>query len=87
MHYSNNSLAIEELVAQLRKDHEVNRPEAGYLRITTHKADLSNTDEVIGLCEEVKKAHGRGVEILVSNAGRGKRIVDIWWVMLELVIF
>lgn len=78
LHYGTNQLAIDELVAQLRHDHEVNRPDAGYLRISTHQADLGNSKEVIGLVEEVREKHGRGVDILVSNAGFGKRITDIW---------
>jgi 3-oxoacyl-[acyl-carrier protein] reductase len=43
-----------------------------------HQADLGVAEEVTGLVEEVREKHGRGVDILVSNAGRGKRIVDIW---------
>ncbi|KAJ9645763.1 hypothetical protein H2201_003654 [Coniosporium apollinis] len=78
--YSSNQLAIEELVAQLRKDHDCQRPDAGYLRISTHKVDLSSAEETINLCEEVRKAHGRPVDILVSNAGYGKRIQNVWWV-------
>jgi 3-oxoacyl-[acyl-carrier protein] reductase len=76
--YSSNLLAIEKLVAQLRKDHDVNRPETRQLKISIHKADLSNSDECLKLCEEVQKEHGRSVDILVSNAGHGKRIPDIW---------
>jgi 3-oxoacyl-[acyl-carrier protein] reductase len=71
------------LVAQLRKDHEVNRPEAGYLRISIHQVDLSNSDECIKLCEDVRKEHGRSIDILISNAGRGKRITDILDIPLE----
>ena len=78
--YSSNQLAIEELVAQLRKDHDCHRPDAGYLRITSHKANLASAEETIQLCEEVRKAHGRPVDILVSNAGYGKRIEQIWYV-------
>jgi hypothetical protein len=80
LHYSTNLLAIEELVAQLRKDHEIHCPEAGYLRISIHQADLSVADECVKLCENVAKEHGRSVDILVSNAGFGKRITDIWLV-------
>lgn len=81
--YSTNELAITELVAQLRHEHDRERPDAGYLRISVHKADLASADETIALCEEARKAHGRPVEILVSNAGRGKRIRDVWDIPLE----
>jgi hypothetical protein len=86
LHYSTNLLAIEELVAQLRKDHEVNCPEAGYLRISIHQADLSVADECVKLCEGVAKEHGRSVDVLVSNAGFGKRINDIWLVLFIVFI-
>ena len=79
LHYSSNALAVEELVAQLRHDYETLKPNSSrYLRITTHQADMEIADEVIGLVEEVKEKQGRGVDVLVSNAGRGKRITDIW---------
>ncbi|KAF2843409.1 NAD(P)-binding protein [Patellaria atrata CBS 101060] len=81
--YSTNQLAIEELVAQIRKEHECERPDAGYLRITIHKVDLSSTEETIQLCEDVRKAHGKPVQILFSNAGYGKRIQDIWDIPIE----
>jgi len=75
--YSTNQLGIEELVAQLRKDRDT-LPDDRYVRITTHKCDLSDAEATTALCEEVRKAHGRPVEILISNAGFGKRIVNIW---------
>jgi 3-oxoacyl-[acyl-carrier protein] reductase len=43
-----------------------------------HQADLGIAEEVTSLVEKVREAHGRGVDILVSNAGMGKRIVDVW---------
>jgi 3-oxoacyl-[acyl-carrier protein] reductase len=75
--YSTNLLGIEELVAQLRKDRDT-LPDDRYVRITTHKCDLSDAEATIALCEEVRKAHGRTVDVLVSNAGYGKRIANIW---------
>lgn len=58
----------------------MNRPDAPSLKITIHKANLSDSKACLDLCEGVKKKHGRGVDILVSNAGYGKRIPDIWLV-------
>ena len=67
------------MVAQLRHDHETLKPDSSrYLRITTHRANMENTDEVVGLVEDVKEKQGRGVDVLVSNAGHGKRITDVW---------
>lgn len=42
-----------------------------------HRADLASPDETTRLTEEVQKEHGRAVDILVSNAGYGKRIKDV----------
>jgi len=67
----------------LRAEHDRERPQAGYLRISTHKCDLSSAEETIQLCEDVRKAHGKTVDILVSNAGHGKRIRDVWDIPLE----
>lgn len=81
--YSNNKLAIDELVAELRQVHDREIPDAGYLRISTHKVDLANADECIKLCEDVRKEHGKPVQLLISNAGHGKRITNIWDIPLE----
>jgi 3-oxoacyl-[acyl-carrier protein] reductase len=79
-------LAAEELVAQLRHDRDTNIPTERHFRISIHQTDLSSTDNCVKLCEEVTKTHGRQVDILVSNAGYGKRIPDILWVLLILVL-
>jgi 3-oxoacyl-[acyl-carrier protein] reductase len=81
--YSSNQFALEELVAQLKKEYDSERPNGSYRRISIHKADLSSTEETIRLCEEVRKEHGKPVDILVSNAGYGKRIQNVWWVTLS----
>jgi 3-oxoacyl-[acyl-carrier protein] reductase len=45
--------------------------------ITIHQADLASVDATVKLCEDVQKDHQRAVDILVSNAGYGKRIRDV----------
>jgi 3-oxoacyl-[acyl-carrier protein] reductase len=48
------------------------------LRISIHQVDLASVEEIDNLFQEIKKEHeGRPIDILVSNAGYGKRIVDI----------
>ena len=83
--YSTNKLAAEELVAQLRHDRDTHLPTERHFRVTIHQADLSSTNACIKLCEEVRKAHGRPIDILVSNAGYGRRIPDILWVLFILM--
>ena len=72
--YSSNP----ESAQQLAKDLQEASTGAEKLRITTHKADLADSEQISSLCTEVHKAHdGKNVDILVSNAGYGKRIRDV----------
>jgi len=72
--YSTNRTAIEELVVSLKAlESEVNKT----LRISVHKVDFASTEEIENLFTEIKEQHQTHVDILVSNAGYGKRIVDI----------
>jgi 3-oxoacyl-[acyl-carrier protein] reductase len=57
--------------------------EAEDLHISIHKVDLSEPSEISNLILEVEAEHGRTVDILVANAGYGKRIVNIWEIELE----
>lgn len=81
--YSTNKLAIEELAAQLKHDRETNVASERYFRVTIHQGDLSEPQACVRLCEEVRKEQGRPVDILISNAGYGKRIPDIWDITIE----
>jgi 3-oxoacyl-[acyl-carrier protein] reductase len=72
--YSTNRTTIEELVASLKSsESEANKN----LRISVHKVDLASAEEIENLFAEIKEKHQTHVDILVSNAGYGKRIVDI----------
>lgn len=76
--YSSNAAAVEALVEELRKQH----PDSN-LQITTHKADLASIEETTNLCPNVISQHGRAIDILVSNAGYGVRIQNVWEIPLE----
>lgn len=53
-------------------------------RISTHQVDLSIDLDVERLLEEIREQHERkGPDILVSNAGYGKRIPDITDISIE----
>lgn len=73
--YSSNREPLEALIKEL----EVAGPaeSKSTRRFTIHKADLASPEETTGLCEQVQKEHGRAVDILISNAGYGKRIKDV----------
>lgn len=74
--YSSSVAAIEALVKEL---HEVH-PD---LRLTTHKVDLASIEQTSSLCPDVVKQHGKVIDILVSNAGYGVRIQNVWEIPLE----
>lgn len=68
--YASNRDSIEALVKELSSLNDK-------LKITIHQADLSSTEAPTKLTEEVQKEHGRAVDILIANAGYGKRIRDV----------
>lgn len=46
-------------------------------KISIHGVDLSNVEQTLNFVEEAKKEHGKSIDILIANAGFGKRITDI----------
>ena len=78
--YSTNQHAVEALVAQLEKEYHEVRPENEFPIITIHQVDLASVERTIRLYDDIRKKHGRPVDILISNAGYGKRIPEIWHV-------
>lgn len=47
------------------------------LRISIHQADMGSVDDIDRMFKEIQEQHRVPVDILVSNAGYGKRIVDV----------
>lgn len=72
--YSKNKEAMEKIVSDIKGF----SPEAAKLRISIHKVDVGVVEEMTNLFKEIHEQHQTHVDILVSNAGYGKRIVDIW---------
>ncbi|CAK1364298.1 3-oxoacyl-[acyl-carrier-protein] reductase FabG [Cercospora beticola] len=68
--YASNKDSLEALVKELSSSNDK-------LKITMHQADLASPEATTKLTEEVQKDHARAVDILVSNAGYGKRIRDV----------
>jgi 3-oxoacyl-[acyl-carrier protein] reductase len=59
-------------------------PQGKDLRISIHQVDMGSAEQISNLFEEIKRDHdGHAVDILISNAGHGKRIVDISDIPLE----
>ncbi|KAF2213817.1 hypothetical protein CERZMDRAFT_38040 [Cercospora zeae-maydis SCOH1-5] len=68
--YASNKDSLEALVKELSSSNDK-------LKITMHHADLASPEATTKLTEEVQEHHARAVDILVSNAGYGKRIRDV----------
>ncbi|KAF1995989.1 NAD(P)-binding protein [Amniculicola lignicola CBS 123094] len=82
--YNSNRESVEKLAEKLadeyRKVHSKREPP----KITFHQADLSNVGQTLQLAGEAEKQHCKGVDILIANAGFGKRITDIEDIPLDV---
>ncbi|KAL4908300.1 hypothetical protein BDW74DRAFT_166070 [Aspergillus multicolor] len=76
--YSTNSQAVNELVAELSSRYDGNN-----LRITTHQVDVGSPDQIETMFQQIDEQHGHRPDILISNAGYGKRLPNIWDISLE----
>ncbi|OCK85620.1 NAD(P)-binding protein [Lepidopterella palustris CBS 459.81] len=85
--YSSSREAVESLVTQLKdvweRKYGVHIIKNECPVITIHQADLASADQTVKLCQDVNEKHGRPVDILIANAGYGKRIQDIWDISLD----
>ncbi|KLJ09551.1 3-oxoacyl-[acyl-carrier protein] reductase [Blastomyces silverae] len=53
------------------------------LRISIHQVDVAVPDQISRMFQEIEQEHKQLPDILVSNAGYGKRIPHIWDISLE----
>lgn len=74
--YSSNLTAITALVNELKGVD-------GTLRISIHQVDVGEADQIERMFSEIDKEHGERPDILVSNAGYGKRVPQVWDITLE----
>ncbi|KAJ6183730.1 hypothetical protein N7519_005031 [Penicillium mononematosum] len=75
--YSTNKSAVEALINEL-KTQDSSR------HVTSHRVDVSNAHDIATLYEQIQSLHGQpGPDILISNAGYGKRISNIVDIPLE----
>ena len=71
--YSTNKKAVDALISSLQSQNA-----SSSQRISSHQADMSSESDLTRLFEEVKTHHNQsGPDILVANAGYGKRIPQI----------
>ena len=53
------------------------------LRISIHQVDVGSADQIEAMFQQIDAEHGQRPDILVSNAGYGKRIPDVSDIPLE----
>lgn len=53
------------------------------LRISIHQVDVSSADQIEAMFLAIDNQHGQRPDILVSNAGYGKRVPNVWDITLE----
>jgi 3-oxoacyl-[acyl-carrier protein] reductase len=67
----------------LVKELKSSQPVADALRISVHQVDVASAEQMQTMFEQIDKEHGQRPDILVSNAGYGKRIPQVWDISLE----
>lgn len=72
--YSSNRDSLEALVSEFKT---IAAQSQSKQQFSIHQADLASPEQTTKLCENVQKEHNRAVDILISNAGYGKRIRDV----------
>ncbi|GFN21469.1 hypothetical protein AtubIFM54640_009444 [Aspergillus tubingensis] len=75
--YSSNSTSITTLQKELQNEHPA-------LVITIHQVDVSSPVQITTLFTEIQSQHNnRTPDILISNAGYGKRVPQVWDITTE----
>lgn len=74
--YSSNKESVEKLIAELE-------PLANGRKLSAHKADMASDQDLKKLYEEISAVHGHGPDILIANAGYGKRTANILEIDIE----
>lgn len=68
--YSSNKASVDKLVSELQSS-------PSDQKISIHQVDMASTEQMENLYKEIEAQHGHGPDILVANAGHGKRIPEI----------
>ncbi|EXJ94912.1 3-oxoacyl-[acyl-carrier protein] reductase [Capronia coronata CBS 617.96] len=68
--YSKNKANVDSLVAELQAS-------PSDQRISSHQVDMASTEDMERLFQEIGTEHSQGPDILIANAGYGKRIPQI----------
>lgn len=70
MTYSTNRASVDVLVAKLAESHPG-------CKTAAYKLELTSNEDITQVAAKVEQDFGRHVDILVANAGYGRRITDV----------
>ena len=74
--YSTNKASLDQLVANIT-------PQAAGRTISSHQCDVGKEGDLQRLFDEIKQQHGQHPDIMVVNAGYGKRVSNILEIDIE----
>jgi 3-oxoacyl-[acyl-carrier protein] reductase len=80
--YSTNGGKVDNLMAELESRDHPSRDHPG-CQISSHKVDMESIEDLERLFAEIHSVHKRSPDVLVANAGHGKRIPDIEAITIE----
>jgi len=78
--YSKNKAAVDGLISDLQP---ATNGDKSSLRLSSHQVDMGSAEDIQKLFQEIEQIHGHGPDIIISNAGHGKRIPSILDIPLE----
>ncbi|KAJ6070655.1 hypothetical protein N7467_011974 [Penicillium canescens] len=76
--YSTNLTAMQTIVTDIQFKHTEHK-----LRISIHQVDVGTASQIEKMFQQIDAEHGQRPDILISNAGYGKRIPDVSEIPLE----
>jgi 3-oxoacyl-[acyl-carrier protein] reductase len=76
--YSTNLTSMQAIIADIKAKYTEHK-----LRISIHQVDVGTADQIENMYQQIDAEHGQRPDILVSNAGYGKRIPDVSEIPLE----
>lgn len=80
--YSTNLEAMNGVADELKAKYSA-ADNSCAIRISTHQVDVASAEQIQDMFVQIDKQHGQRPDILVSNAGYGKRIPNVWDISLE----
>lgn len=80
--YSSNRAGIDTVVQEIKANYP-KVDDTTPLRVSVHQVDVASAEQIQGMFEQVDHEHGQRPDILLSNAGYGKRVPQVWDITLE----